>query len=257
MSSEHPSLSLTLLNELNNLGDAFEKAWRAGEQPRIEEYLDGRAESDRTTLFQILLEIEVEFRRESGERIDLGDYVTRFKPYTEVIRALFAPAATEPQTELKSPSTAEAPASSAAPNPQVTTAALVPGESTTAAGPALFAVPERRNLSSLSTSELLNPFDDAHRLQRLQVFDDHFQRYRSILGRNGIADLLRVSFSVGEIQDFVRILLAAAPQAGVVEELRLYGQPSLGELLFKVVAPKHRHWPREGRVPREFQESIA
>ncbi len=137
------SLSITLLSELNNVCDAFEDAWRAGRRPRIEDFLDGRTERDRTVLFQMLMEIEIELRREAGERIDPDDYVNRFDAYADVIRTMFASTSLDVANELKLPSTYEPPPSSGAANPQATTAALVPGEPQWAAAPASTAAPER------------------------------------------------------------------------------------------------------------------
>jgi serine/threonine protein kinase/formylglycine-generating enzyme required for sulfatase activity len=84
------SLSTTVRNEIAELCDAFEDAWRVGRQPRIEEYLGERTEPERTVLFQILLEIEVELRRDAGEQPDSREYLERFEAYTEVILTVFA-----------------------------------------------------------------------------------------------------------------------------------------------------------------------
>jgi eukaryotic-like serine/threonine-protein kinase len=137
------SLSLTLLGDLNELCDAFEDAWRAGKRPRIEECLEGRAAPLRTVLFQMLLEIEVELRREAGERIDPAEYVNRFETYSDMIRTMFASTPTDVGTEVKIPSTAEALPSSAPSNLQMTTADLGPGESSGVAGSASVTLPDR------------------------------------------------------------------------------------------------------------------
>src|SRR5438105_15908978 len=62
--------------------------------------------------------------------------------------------------------------------------------------------------------------DDADFFQRLQVFDDEVQRHRTVLGRNGVANLLRVALAVGEVQRLVGVLFTGAPQSFVVKTLR-------------------------------------
>src|SRR5262249_2042550 len=84
------SLPTTVRNELIGLGDAFEGAWKAGRRPRIEGYLSGRTELERTLLFQMLLEIEVEHRLKASDPPAPGDYLERFEAYTEVIRTVLA-----------------------------------------------------------------------------------------------------------------------------------------------------------------------
>src|SRR6516225_6467138 len=70
--------------------DRFEAAWKAGQLPRIEDYLADVAEADRALLFQELLGLEVDFRREGGERPTAEEYHARFGEYIELIHAVFA-----------------------------------------------------------------------------------------------------------------------------------------------------------------------
>jgi WD40 repeat protein/tRNA A-37 threonylcarbamoyl transferase component Bud32 len=56
----------------------FEAAWRAGRQPRIEEFLEGVAEAVRIPLLRELVEIEVECRLGRGETPGFEEYLERF-----------------------------------------------------------------------------------------------------------------------------------------------------------------------------------
>jgi serine/threonine protein kinase len=70
--------------------DRFEAAWKAGQLPRIEDYLADVPEADRALLFRELLELEIELRREGGERPTAEEYHGRFAEYVELIHAVFA-----------------------------------------------------------------------------------------------------------------------------------------------------------------------
>ncbi len=48
------------------VADRFERAWLAGEAPRIEDYLEGMAGTRRARLFEELLQIERELRARDG-----------------------------------------------------------------------------------------------------------------------------------------------------------------------------------------------
>ena len=84
------SLPSTVRNELAAICDAFEKAWKVGQRPRIEEYVSERTEPERTVLFQNLLEAELDLRRKAGEEPNRHEYLERFEAYTEVIHTLLA-----------------------------------------------------------------------------------------------------------------------------------------------------------------------
>jgi serine/threonine protein kinase len=67
--------------------DRFEMAWRAGESPRIEDYLDGWTQPERPDLFWELMAVELELRRGIGEDPTPEDYRERFPEHGEVIDA--------------------------------------------------------------------------------------------------------------------------------------------------------------------------
>src|SRR5690349_16036714 len=70
--------------------------------------------------------------------------------------------------------------------------------------------------SSRSVLPLLHLFHHANLLQRFQMLHHHLQRHRPILRRHRIANLLRISLPVREIQNLACILFAAAPQSFVI-----------------------------------------
>ena len=69
--------------------DRFECAWRAGDQPRIEDYLAFLAGPERSILFRELLAAEIELRREGGDTPDRREYESRFPEHRAVIGAAF------------------------------------------------------------------------------------------------------------------------------------------------------------------------
>jgi eukaryotic-like serine/threonine-protein kinase len=122
------SLPPTIRNDLNDVCDAFEAAWKVGQRPRIEVYLDARTEPERTVLFEMLLSIELELRRSAGEQPEPREYRDRFRDATTAINKVFAaaeagmetipqrPSATEPGPDAVPPAT-PAETIAAAPDP--------------------------------------------------------------------------------------------------------------------------------------------
>ncbi|MCI0683658.1 MAG: serine/threonine-protein kinase [Gemmataceae bacterium] len=74
---------------LDQICDTFEKAWREGRLPRIEDCLEQAAPSLRTQLFKELLLSECECRRGRGETPSLDEYRSRFPEHADVIDELF------------------------------------------------------------------------------------------------------------------------------------------------------------------------
>jgi formylglycine-generating enzyme required for sulfatase activity len=101
------SLPTTVRNEFASLCDVFEEAWRAGKQPWIEEYVDRRTEPERTVLFRVLLETEVELRREAGDQPDYREYLKRFESFTEVVLTVLADPLSGKEIEAASSATSE------------------------------------------------------------------------------------------------------------------------------------------------------
>src|SRR4051794_8226615 len=71
-------LPLDVVDRLDRICDRFDGAWRAGQTPRIEDYLGEVEEATRPLLFRELLAAEVERRLRLGERPSRGEYLERF-----------------------------------------------------------------------------------------------------------------------------------------------------------------------------------
>ena len=56
------NLSPTLARQMERICDRFEAAWKAGQQPRIEDYLGEMPEPERPDLFRELLALELAYR---------------------------------------------------------------------------------------------------------------------------------------------------------------------------------------------------
>jgi hypothetical protein len=69
--------------------DRFEAAWRNGQEPRIETYLESFAEPERPALFRELLVLELELRQGEGRRPDPVEYHRRFPAETATVAAAF------------------------------------------------------------------------------------------------------------------------------------------------------------------------
>jgi len=88
-------LRLEQVTDLDQACDAFEAAWRAGHQPRLEDFLGEVPEDGRSALLVELIAIELELRRTSGERPTPEDYTRRF-PGREALIAIAWSDATSP-----------------------------------------------------------------------------------------------------------------------------------------------------------------
>src|SRR5579883_335803 len=69
--------------------DRFETAWRAGQGPRIEEFLGAVDEPERPALLRELIALEAELRRGRGERPGPAEYRDRFPGQTALVDAAF------------------------------------------------------------------------------------------------------------------------------------------------------------------------
>ncbi len=70
---------------LDGLCDQFEREWRAGQQPVIEDYLSRVDPPQQKTLFAELLGLDVHYRLERGERPVAEDYCRRFPASAAVV----------------------------------------------------------------------------------------------------------------------------------------------------------------------------
>ena len=64
--------------EVDQLCDAFERQWQAGERPVIESYLERADSRLRAELLRELVALEVAYRHRAGEEVSLAEYQQRF-----------------------------------------------------------------------------------------------------------------------------------------------------------------------------------
>jgi serine/threonine protein kinase len=88
LEGDRESLPCSLLERIISLCDRFEQAWKAGERPRIESFLN-RVDDPDALLTRLLL-LELDLRREAGETPTPEDYRTRFADSSTVVDAAFA-----------------------------------------------------------------------------------------------------------------------------------------------------------------------
>jgi hypothetical protein len=78
---------------INHDADRFERAWKQGPRPRIEDYLGEAEPGVRAALLEELLRVELELRRSCEEDPAPAEYTARFPQRTAVIAAAFDPQA--------------------------------------------------------------------------------------------------------------------------------------------------------------------
>ena len=87
--SGEPPLSPSRFFWLDTICNRFEAAWKAGQRPRIEDYL-GEAEGDRRPeLFRELLLLDVHYRNQRGASPSTADYLERFPEHAALIDEAF------------------------------------------------------------------------------------------------------------------------------------------------------------------------
>jgi len=83
--ADDPSLSLPTLERIDRICLDFESAWKEGNQPRIEDFLEGTVGSERDQLLRELLLLDLDYRTRQGERPLVDEYRSRFPDDGEVI----------------------------------------------------------------------------------------------------------------------------------------------------------------------------
>jgi WD40 repeat protein len=76
---------------INAAADRFERAWKQGPRPRIEDYLAEVDEARRPRLLEELLRVEIELRRRAGEVPVLEEYRDRFPRHAALMEAVLGP----------------------------------------------------------------------------------------------------------------------------------------------------------------------
>ena len=75
--------------EIDAICDRFEAAWKAGQRPRIEDYLCLLPEQARVSLFRQLLAVDLHYRQAAGESVDESQYRERFSHYQNAVADAF------------------------------------------------------------------------------------------------------------------------------------------------------------------------
>jgi WD40 repeat protein len=86
---------------INAAADRFERAWKQGPRPRIEDYLAEVDEERRVALLEELLRVECELRGCSGEEPVVAEYAARFAEHAALIEAVFGPGPSRPAPSLR------------------------------------------------------------------------------------------------------------------------------------------------------------
>jgi serine/threonine-protein kinase len=81
--------SLARARAIHRSCESFEAAWRAGKAPSIADYFGESGPTGDSELFRELLALELELRREGGERPTPEEYVARFPGCESAICAIF------------------------------------------------------------------------------------------------------------------------------------------------------------------------
>jgi len=79
---------------INRACEEFERRWRNGQRPRIESEVESAQLDDQAALFEELLILELELRREEAESPNPDEYVARFPDRQARVAAVFAQTAT-------------------------------------------------------------------------------------------------------------------------------------------------------------------
>jgi serine/threonine-protein kinase len=84
----NPSLPLSVAERIDDACRRFERAWKAGQRPRLEDYLYQAEKPERQALLRELLILELHYRRRKGERPTAEEYHQHFPGQQDLIGAL-------------------------------------------------------------------------------------------------------------------------------------------------------------------------
>src|SRR5690349_17439686 len=82
-------LVMSTVRHIDPVCHAFDAAWKAGQRPKIEEYLPDASPSVRSQLFRKLLQIDLAYRVSHNEKPTLEEYRLRFPEEGDLIRDAF------------------------------------------------------------------------------------------------------------------------------------------------------------------------
>jgi len=86
----------------DNLADQFDQLWQDGKRPSLQAYLDQVSTTDRQVLAEMLLPIEIEYRRLAGEFVNADDYQSLGPIVQQVATKLLPDGATQGSTAFQS-----------------------------------------------------------------------------------------------------------------------------------------------------------
>jgi hypothetical protein len=95
--ADEPDLPLEILERIDAVCARFEADWRAGQVPRLADFLVGLDGAERRLLFRELLHIDAELRKARGLALPWDCYSREFAEYRDLLEAL-APPAQQPET---------------------------------------------------------------------------------------------------------------------------------------------------------------
>jgi serine/threonine protein kinase/formylglycine-generating enzyme required for sulfatase activity len=75
---------------LRQICERFDEAWKGGQSPRLEDFLEEAPQDERTTLFNELLRVELCHRAGSGQEPRLTEYQARFPAFADCIASALA-----------------------------------------------------------------------------------------------------------------------------------------------------------------------
>src|SRR5271154_918078 len=75
---------------MNEAAERFERAWKKGPRPRIEDFLAEVPEPQRPRLLSELLRVECELRARANEGATADEYRRRFPEHGDVVASVFA-----------------------------------------------------------------------------------------------------------------------------------------------------------------------
>jgi hypothetical protein len=89
-SFDSASLAPEAARHVDDICTRFERAWKHGDRPRIEDFVDVAAGAERPALLRELITLEVELRSNRGEDPRPGEYRDRFPGQAAVVDAALA-----------------------------------------------------------------------------------------------------------------------------------------------------------------------
>jgi serine/threonine protein kinase len=93
-STGEPSRPLSQARQVDAVCYEFEIAWKAGQRPRIEDYLGELAKRGGAGLLRELIGLDLEYRKRNGETPTEGEYQQRFPEHADVVGEFFSGAPT-------------------------------------------------------------------------------------------------------------------------------------------------------------------